>query len=186
MHLPTSEDGVYNHALMTDSPLLWESGPNIQKSQRSSPGLDDWAVPPQLITSTSSSPLEYSPRLEDLSPTGIPDFTDATEMPEYPPGSRPSRKPVGPRPTKVTSDRASRNCAPTGTSEGPDESLRLLELDNSARDHPLYQNVSTHADGLYHCPWENDDPSCQHKPEKLKCNYEYDPLISPTYPSFAE
>jgi hypothetical protein len=46
-----------------------------------------------------------------------------------------------------------------------------LEIDNIARDHPLYQNATPKADGLYHCPWEGKD-SCQHKPEKLKCNYE--------------
>ena len=41
----------------------------------------------------------------------------------------------------------------------------------SARDHPLYKNAYPQADGLFHCPWEGQ-PSCQHKPEKLKCNYE--------------
>jgi hypothetical protein len=57
-----------------------------------------------------------------------------------------------------------------------DDSFRLvgrsgLEIDNTARDHPLYHNVSAGPDGLYHCPWEGQS-SCQHKPEKLKCNYE--------------
>ncbi|KAI1003257.1 hypothetical protein K3495_g4948 [Podosphaera aphanis] len=48
-----------------------------------------------------------------------------------------------------------------------------LELDNTAREHPLYHNVSPQADGFYHCPWEKDPVvSCQHKPEKLKCNYD--------------
>jgi hypothetical protein len=178
-HLPISQDGIYNHGLMMDSPILWESGPNILDSQRSSPVLDEWTLPtPQLVTSTSSSPLDYSPSLEDVSPTCIPDLTDAAELPPYPAGGRPSRKPVGPRQSKVASDMASRSRAPTGASEGSEESLRFavrssLEMDNSARDHPLYHNVSTQDDGLYHCPWEND-PSCQHKPEKLKCNYEYE------------
>lgn len=187
-HLPTAQDGVYNPAIMMDSPIVWESGPNILESQRSSPGLDEWALPtPQLMASTSSSPLEYSPSFEDLSPTHIPDFNDAVEIPPFPAGSRPSRKPIGPRQSKVASDIATRSRAPTGTSEGSDESLRFvgrssLEMDNSARDHPLYQNVSTHADGLYHCPWENE-PSCQHKPEKLKCNYEYENLPA-LFPSF--
>ena len=40
------------------------------------------------------------------------------------------------------------------------------------RTHPLY-NEGPHDDGLYHCPFKSD-PSCQHNPTKLKCNYEYD------------
>lgn len=42
----------------------------------------------------------------------------------------------------------------------------------SARNHDLYKNVKPHEDGLFHCPFEGRD-DCQHKPEKLKCNYEY-------------
>jgi hypothetical protein len=38
------------------------------------------------------------------------------------------------------------------------------------RNHPLYSK-SPEADGLYHCPFKSD-PNCQHKPTKLKCNYE--------------
>lgn len=45
------------------------------------------------------------------------------------------------------------------------------DADNTARDHPLYQNAAVMNDGLYHCPWEGDN-SCSHRPEKLKCNYE--------------
>jgi hypothetical protein len=45
---------------------------------------------------------------------------------------------------------------------------------NSARDHPLYQDVSTGPDGLYHCPWEGKDLSCCHQPAKHRCKYEYD------------
>jgi hypothetical protein len=41
----------------------------------------------------------------------------------------------------------------------------------SARDHELYKNVTVQADGLFHCPWEGT-ANCNHKPEKLKCNYE--------------
>ncbi|KAF7544718.1 hypothetical protein G7Z17_g9743 [Cylindrodendrum hubeiense] len=41
----------------------------------------------------------------------------------------------------------------------------------SARDHDLYKKATPLDDGLYHCPWEGA-PSCNHKPEKLKCNYD--------------
>lgn len=43
--------------------------------------------------------------------------------------------------------------------------------ESSARDHPLYKTAIPHADGLFHCPWEGQS-SCNHKPEKLKCNYD--------------
>jgi hypothetical protein len=63
------------------------------------------------------------------------------------------------------------------------------EIDNSARDHPLYQNAKVGPDALYHCPWEGKDPQCTHKPEKLKCNYEYEsenpntrPLVITNHP----
>jgi hypothetical protein len=46
------------------------------------------------------------------------------------------------------------------------------DIENS-REHPLYQRATTSPDGLYHCPWEGRDPYCNHKPEKLRCNYEY-------------
>lgn len=51
-------------------------------------------------------------------------------------------------------------------------SRRLSGEGESARDHYLYKNAFPHADGLFHCPWEGQ-ASCNHKPEKLKCNYEY-------------
>ncbi|KAK7428541.1 hypothetical protein QQZ08_004979 [Neonectria magnoliae] len=41
----------------------------------------------------------------------------------------------------------------------------------SARDHDLYKKAAPFEDGLYHCPWEGT-PSCNHKAEKLKCNYD--------------
>ncbi|KAH9214584.1 hypothetical protein DL95DRAFT_503077 [Leptodontidium sp. 2 PMI_412] len=53
------------------------------------------------------------------------------------------------------------------------EDLANLDLNNTARDHPLYHNVDPQADGLYHCPWEKvTTANCQHRPEKLKCNYD--------------
>jgi hypothetical protein len=69
---------------------------------------------------------------------------------------------------------------PPGASTPSAQSFKLagrsnLELENTARNHPLYHNVAPHADGHYHCPWENKpEANCKHKPEKLKCNYEYD------------
>ncbi|KAK0621471.1 hypothetical protein B0T17DRAFT_291695 [Bombardia bombarda] len=44
--------------------------------------------------------------------------------------------------------------------------------ESSARDHYLYKTAyPSKQDGLFHCPWEGQQ-SCNHKPEKLKCNYD--------------
>ncbi|CAM1505444.1 Fc.00g110810.m01.CDS01 [Cosmosporella sp. VM-42] len=49
---------------------------------------------------------------------------------------------------------------------------RTVSEGESARDHDLYKKAApSHEDGLYHCPWEGQ-ASCNHKPEKLKCNYD--------------
>ncbi|KAI1826233.1 hypothetical protein F4861DRAFT_537339 [Xylaria intraflava] len=45
------------------------------------------------------------------------------------------------------------------------------EGESSARDHPLYKTAMPKNDGLFHCPWEGQ-AACNHKPEKLKCNYD--------------
>jgi len=50
-------------------------------------------------------------------------------------------------------------------------SRRASSEGESARDHPLYKQVVPGEDGLFHCPWEGQT-SCNHRPEKLKCNYE--------------
>lgn len=51
-------------------------------------------------------------------------------------------------------------------------SRRMSGEGETARDHFLYKNAYPQADGLFHCPWEGET-TCNHKPEKLKCNYEY-------------
>lgn len=42
---------------------------------------------------------------------------------------------------------------------------------DSPREDSRYKNAVRGDDGLFHCPWEGQR-SCNHKPEKLKCNYE--------------
>jgi hypothetical protein len=53
-----------------------------------------------------------------------------------------------------------------------EENYTSMETQATPRSHPLYQNVLCGSDGLYHCPWETEYPLCNHKPDKLKCNYE--------------
>ncbi|KAL5317695.1 hypothetical protein ACEPPN_014793 [Leptodophora sp. 'Broadleaf-Isolate-01'] len=173
---------MYQAGTILESPTLWDNGPGYLDSQRSSPILleEPWSLPPpQMTTSATNSPFEYSPSVEGISPRYVQDYPDLVDLPPYTTtGDRVMRKPVGPRASKVNSDLAARGQRLPGTSETSDESFKMggrpnADLDNTARDHPLYHNVNPQADGLYHCPWEKDPQSnCQHKPEKLKCNYD--------------
>lgn len=185
-HVSLSQDFFNTSAIIDpNSPahLPWNESIFLE-SQRSSPTLlEDWVeAHPQMTTSTTNSPLDYSPSLEGLSPRYVLDFPDLVDLAPYTTGDRVMRKSGGPRQSKVVSDLQRHQ----GTSETSDESLRMvgrssLDFDNTARDHPLYQNVTPKADGLYHCPWEGQD-NCQHKPDKLKCTYEYDPISLPLFP----
>lgn len=58
-----------------------------------------------------------------------------------------------------------------GDNQGQNNEWAGVTSEGEARDHPLYKNAYPQEDGLYHCPWENT-PCCNHRPEKLKCNYE--------------
>jgi hypothetical protein len=176
---PVSRDSLlYNPSSINESPTLWDNNVNFLESQRSSPILaeDPWALPPPQMVTSTNSPLEYSPSLESLSPARyVQDFPEVADLPPHTTGNRVTKKPIGPRQSKVNSDIA-RNPRTAATSDTSDESLkytgRILDVDNNARVHHLYHNATPQADGLYHCPWEGQD-ACQHKPEKLKCNYEY-------------
>lgn len=161
-----------------DTASLWR--PTTLESQTSSPVLftASWALNQQMAATTN--PNTYSPSIP--STVGLSPRFEPAELPEtmisfaaMP--ERQVRKPVGPRLSKVASDISNR-----GRSSNSDESFKLaarpsVEVDNSARDHPLYQNAKPDENGLYHCPFEGKS-CCQHKADKLKCNYEYETLIT--------
>ncbi|KAI6715141.1 hypothetical protein JHW43_002378 [Diplocarpon mali] len=183
-----SDSTMYHASTIIESPTMWDNGTEFLESQRSSPILfeDTWSLPQtHLATPTTNSPFEPSPTVEGLSPRYVQDNSDLVDLSPYTSaGDRVMRKPIGPRPSKVASDMAARRQRLPKTSDTSDEPLKLsrsnADFDNTARDHHLYHNVTPHADGLYHCPWENDTTAnCQHKPEKLKCNYEYDYAVNP-------
>lgn len=172
---------IYRSHLTNEDSPIWD-GSDFPYSRPSSPILEDWLPPPQMGSATNS-PNGYQSSPEPISPPYLKDSPYAQDFPDFgglPPcqaGDRIVRKPMGPRPSKVASDlaAANRHLGLNGT-ENSEETLRFvgrssLEIDNTARDHAYYQNVRVHADGLYHCPWEGKE-GCQHKPEKLKCNYE--------------
>lgn len=171
-YVHSAQESVLFDSSIMGSPEMWDAV--LLDSSTSSPTVTEelWTLPPQMIPSTNS-PLEYSPT-EGRSPRYVQGLTtDFVDSPPYKTGDRIIRKPMGPRASKVASDTNARRIP---GSEMPEESFKLmgrsgLDADNTARDHHLYHNVSTKSDGLYHCPWEGN-PQCQHKPEKLKCNYE--------------
>lgn len=157
-----------SQVLFNQSPTLLDD--DYLEGQRPPPMMDEiWVLPPAHIMSPHS-PLAYSPSELSLSP---PYGQEVSDPPR--PIVRATKK-TGPRQSKVNSDIA-RNSRPSGTSVASEDSLkytgRTPDVDNNARVHELYHNVAPQSDGLYHCPWEGQD-ICQHRPEKLKCNYEYD------------
>ncbi|KAE9374913.1 hypothetical protein N431DRAFT_455629 [Stipitochalara longipes BDJ] len=157
---------------------------NDPRSRTSSPTLlhDPWALPPPPPPpneSTISSPREYL-----ASPDGIvPRYSQEVELPTGTTNSSRVTRKLGPKQSRVISDLATASRRPrvTGSSKASDENLKLIgrssiDLGNAPREHSLYYNVTPKADGLYHCPFE-DDPkaNCTHKPSKDRYNYEYDP-----------
>lgn len=58
-----------------------------------------------------------------------------------------------------------------GDEQIPMNEWTVFANEGEARDHHLYKNAYPKEDGLYHCPWEGQQ-CCNHRPEKLKCNYE--------------
>ncbi|CZT02410.1 uncharacterized protein RCO7_06302 [Rhynchosporium graminicola] len=174
---------LYQTSTILESPILWDNGPGYPESQRSSPILledPSWPIlSQQEASSMANGPFQHSPSAGSISPRYVQDSIDLADLLPYTTtGDRVVRKRMGPRVSKVNSDMAALNQGEYGASEVPDESIKMgsrpnVDLDNTARDHPLYHNVTAHDDGLYHCPWEKDPQSnCQHKPEKLKCNYD--------------
>lgn len=180
-HVVVTEPLIYTQ--FPTPPLQWDGSAPVEflESHRSSPTVpeDPWSQSQHSNSPISNSPQEqthspttngpqeyYSPTVEAISPRYVEDFQDLVEHPPYASGDRTTRKPMGPRQSKVVSDLANH-----GRQDSLQLATRSTNDDNTARDHPLYHNVTTQADGFYHCPWEGQ-AGCQHKPEKLKCNYE--------------
>ncbi|WPH02426.1 Hypothetical protein R9X50_00529000 [Acrodontium crateriforme] len=102
--------------------------------------------------------LESTPpaRLRQQGDTGDHDSSEQTPL-------APLSKPPG----DEKDPKLTQNLSKAGGSNDGDE--------GRYRTHPLYSQ-GPKEDGFYHCPFAAD-PSCQHKPNKLKCNYEYAPPL---------
>ena len=60
---------------------------------------------------------------------------------------------------------------PVTASQGSARSSKHGSANANARNHHLYHMGANPMDGLYYCPFGPTE--CGHRPEKLKCNYEY-------------
>jgi hypothetical protein len=162
----------------------WDGASTYAESQTSPPGLieDSWTgvTPLALSTDTSSN---HSPNLHAYSPRyvilggsmanrrnthGALHYRISRSKPMALRMARASDDARGPVKLEHTSPNGVHDDITDEMITGPRASP---DIDNTARDHPLYQKAIADAEGLYHCPWEGQS-NCSHKPEKLKCNYE--------------
>ncbi|KAK3944565.1 zinc finger protein GLI2 [Diplogelasinospora grovesii] len=148
---------IFNAGLAGHSPQSWGSLSPVD-SRMSSPGIPDavsdgvWSAVPS-ASSPEESHDSNSPHLNGQSPRMTRNSSQF-----------------------VTSEDLHGNGMPAIGEDGfalpPAFGARRMSGEGeSARDHYLYKNAFPHTDGLFHCPWEGQ-PSCNHKAEKLKCNYD--------------
>lgn len=146
-------------------PPMWDGDDNFPRSQLSSPvyAEDVWNITPTMTSSNgytvAQDVLDFS-RMHSHNGLSETVLLDNVEHYDVETSSRPNyMEDFVESPTSDT--RSGRRNSP--------------ESENTARGHPLYKDAKVGADGLYHCPWENNpNTQCTHKPEKLKCNYEYE------------
>ena len=171
-HVNPCATQFYDTGLSGNSPYsLCSLSPD---SQRSSPGADDaWSAGPLMASPTTDA--HDSPSINGLSPRYVlaEDFLVPLAASHTIENIRMNRKLDGPE--FVACDDMHGNGLFGMCDEfslPPAFAARRMSGDGeSARDHWLYKDASPKADGLFHCPWEGR-PECNHRAEKLKCNYE--------------
>lgn len=143
---------------ISESSWVWETSIDEVESGASTPFSADVSWAP---STAAKSPMEYSQSPAVRSPR-----INRNSMPQQ------NGSVLG-NTTATCQRRSSINSGVYESEPKPDSSHShgSSEHENSPRDHPLYQRAAARPDGLYHCPWEGE-PSCNHKPEKLKCNYD--------------
>ncbi|KAK3295622.1 uncharacterized protein B0H64DRAFT_417281 [Chaetomium fimeti] len=149
---------IFDAGLIAASPHSWGSLSPVD-SRLSSPGLQDGSDDVWSAAQSASSPGDSQNSNSPVLPGQSPRLSRKLDS-QY-----------------VTTEDLHGNMMPAMGEDGfalPHSafgSRRLSGEGESARDHYLYKNAFPHADGLFHCPWEGQ-ASCNHKPEKLKCNYD--------------
>ncbi|RKF57924.1 putative c2h2 transcription factor [Erysiphe neolycopersici] len=125
-----------------------------------------------------SNSICFSSSAQVSSPRGTENYADLDEKPDHSLLDDTDRMDarLSPFGTKdiITSEHSSIIGFNTSSIDDTFKTLKRSTIDSeNVRTHPLYHNAVPQEDGLYHCPWENESGSnCQHKPEKLKCNYD--------------
>ncbi|POS87260.1 hypothetical protein EPUL_002153 [Erysiphe pulchra] len=120
----------------------------------------------------------FSSSIQSSSPRGIENFADLDEKFDHSLLNNTNNMDTRSSPfglkSMITTENSSILGFNTSTIDDTFKSLKRSTIDSeNVRTHPLYHNAVPQEDGLYHCPWENEPGSnCQHKPEKLKCNYD--------------
>ncbi|KAJ4403749.1 hypothetical protein N0V85_005020 [Neurospora sp. IMI 360204] len=166
---------IFTAGMIGSSPQSWGSPSPIGSSRMSSPGFfegDVFSGVPSV-----SSPEESTSSISPVLPGQSPRYVATEVLPSsgtlsYDYGNiRMSRNGS----QYVTTEDIHGNVIPAiedAFSLPPAFGARRMSADGeSARDHYLYKNALPQADGLFHCPWEGET-NCNHKPEKLKCNYD--------------
>ncbi|AEO58018.1 hypothetical protein MYCTH_2304963 [Thermothelomyces thermophilus ATCC 42464] len=150
---------IFDAGLIAASPHSWGSLSPVD-SRMSSPGIQDGSDDVWSAAPSASSPGESQNSNSPALPGQSPRMSRKLDASQY-----------------VSSDEVQGQMMPAMGEDGfalPHAafgSRRASGEGESARDHYLYKNAFPQADGLFHCPWEGQ-ASCNHKPEKLKCNYD--------------
>lgn len=137
------------------------------------PRYDEWCHSPMI-----SDSICFSSNTQASSPRFIKKYPDLVGKPEHSLVDCMNKMDVrsctfGLKDVVNISEHPSFRGITTTSNEKFKPSKRSVIDSENVRTHPLYHNAVPQEDGLYHCPWENDPESnCQHKPEKLKCNYD--------------
>jgi hypothetical protein len=137
-------------------PSQMQFGPDASMPENSSPG--SWVSFSSPISRTSSPATIDDPWFQathGLSPNSSPEI--------------PCQSPI--IDIKASEDLSATRITTLGDSLCLTPAFAPRRDGESARSHDLYKNASPGEDGLYHCPWEGES-CCNHKPEKLKCNYD--------------
>ena len=175
-HVNPSATQIFDPHMAGNSPRSWAS--LSSGSRISSPGLPDdaWSAGGHHVSSPTDT-HSSSPDFPDQSPRCVPFLFRAclhsplTHMPFFIRVSRKSDASHASASQDLHGNVMTAICDDSFSLPPPFNARRLSGEGESARDHYLYKNAVPHTDGLFHCPWEGTT-NCNHKPEKLKCNYE--------------
>ncbi|KAK5683732.1 hypothetical protein LTR17_027250 [Elasticomyces elasticus] len=159
---------------------------DVSSSQSVPPGhsvdMRTTSAPPGHVGTTQARSVPRQDVVTQLRPVGPAGYWSepAEDWSSFVRFDQTEQQPVSPRSTRLAAvvsplslskpEPASIVIEPAVPPTGPVDAPTMEGDEGRHRTHPLY-NEGPHTDGLYHCPFKTD-PSCQHRPTKLKCNYD--------------